>query len=275
MTKKRLVEFGVLLLTIGGGGLIAITQVKDQLHEVFPRLTGGFYTFCLVVGFVMVVIGILVIILPINTSLKAAQKLKEIFGLDQKPYESKIAKWRDLKPIHEYGKRRLGTDVSNLKKAETWFRTNNQIFWLVIDNSIKGSHEEQMIGYYAVFPLNQQATELLEAEKVDGTSFETEHIIPYRRGRIRKTPHSLYVGGIVAESKMRVRQFILGSLIAHLNHEKENGVKVLFTRPVTADGLRLVKKYGFRPVNKFVTGYQMNHIYKYDFTDPEEDGPQL
>lgn len=121
-----------------------------------------------------------------------------------------------------------------------------------------------MVGYYCIIPLNEKGTDLVEAEKLDGTSIAPEHMIPHRKGRIRKTPSSIYIGGVVAKNRIRIRQFVLGSLIAHLNQEFDNGVSIVFSRPVTDDGMRLIKKYDFKPVNKFVSQYEMNHIYKYD-----------
>jgi hypothetical protein len=264
MTKKRAVEVGILLLTIGGGGLIAITSVRQDLESVLPFLPDLFYRSCLILGFVLCIMGLLLIVLPVETIQEIFQRIKDFLKIGERPYESKPAKRQDLKLIHAYASQELGT-VSDLQKMEQWFKINHQIFWIVIDSAVSGTREQQMVGYYAVMPLNQVATELLEAEQLDGTSFTAEHIIQYRRGRIRKVPTSIYIGGIAAKNKMRIRQFIMGSLIAHLNQEIANGVKVVYSRPVTKDGLRLIKKYNFKPVNRFVDNYEMKHIYKRDF----------
>jgi hypothetical protein len=264
MTKKKAVEVGILLLTIGGG-LIAIISVRKDLEPVLPFLPNLFYKTCLLLGFALCVVGVLLIVLPVETIQKIVQRIKDFFGMGDRPYETKPAKWKDLKLIHEYAKQELGA-VSDLQKMEQWFNINRQIFWIVIDSAVNGTHGQQMVGYYAIIPLNKVATDLLETEKIEGTSFAAEHIIPYRRGRIRKTPASIYVGGVAAKNRMRIRQFVLGSLVAHLNQEIENGVKAVFSRPVTNDGLRLIKKYNFKPVNQFVETYEMKHIYKRDFS---------
>lgn len=161
----------------------------------------------------------------------------------------------------------IGGSMSDHQRALRWFDINRQIFWKIIDGT-RQRREERVIGYYAVIPLNKEATDLLEAERIDGTAFEPGHIIPFRPKRIRKTPASIYIGGVAANNRKRIRSFVLGSLISHLEHEKEAGVKVVFTRPVTADGLRLVKKYKFQAVNRYLrekNQYKMDHIYRYEF----------
>ncbi|HWS55665.1 MAG TPA: hypothetical protein VN228_16115 [Pyrinomonadaceae bacterium] len=266
MNKRKAVEIGVLLLTVGGGGLIAIMSVRGDLEKAFPFLPPYFYRLCLLVGFPVAVLGILLIVLPLGTIQNVVRWWRRHWD---KPYDCKTAKWEDLKAIHSFATEELG-QVSDLQKMERWFQTNRQIFWIITDKSAQGPREKQLVGYYAVLPLNKEASDLLGTEQIEGISLAPEHLIPYRRGRIRKTPASIYVGGIVSKKGPRVRHFVLGSLIGHLNQEKLNGVKTVFSRPVTDDGLRLVKKYGFRPVSRFVNGYQMNHIYKFEFRDDDQ-----
>lgn len=268
MTKRKAVEIGLLLMAVAAA-LTLVSLDKTDIRDWF-KIPGWLFSVCSVIGFVLGIVGILLVVFPVERTQDAAYQIKDRLGIGERPYETKAAKRRDLRAIHEFGERMFGTPVSDLNRAERWFDVNRHIFWLIVDTAIRGTREQQIVGYYAVFPLDKAATDLLEFEQIDGRSFEPDHIIPFKPNRIRRKPSCIYVGGVAGRNRKRIRHFVMGSLITHLKHEKAAGVRVVYTRPVTKDGLRLVKKYKFRPVNnveaqKDVKKWEMNHIYKYEF----------
>ena len=93
----------------------------------------------------------------------------------------------------------------------------------MIDRQAGGPRQKRLVGYYAIFPLNKAATDLVEAEQLDGTSFTNDHIIPFRKNRIQKRPASLYIGGVAAKKAKHLRRFVMASLIARLNAQREQG----------------------------------------------------
>jgi hypothetical protein len=62
------------------------------------------------------------------------------------------------------------------------------------------------------------------------------------------TPYAVYIGGIAARGKT-AQAFAYGVVAERLTKYLQKGVP-LYTRPVSADGRRLVKKWGFTPVGK-------------------------
>ena len=260
-----------------GGAFLAIFARQQDVANLFPGVPQRAFSVIFIIGLVLVILGlagmlfvvlsfgVAVLLAPFTTVSRWFNNWLEASGL-----ECRIAKKRDIEWIHQFGQQELGVS-SNLNRLLEWQSINREIFWVIINNDIRGDRNKKLMGYFAVIPLNQAATTLVEAEKIDGTSFTKDHIIPRKRGRISKTPASIYIGGVAAKKGLRLRHFTLISLKAHINSENsKQGVKAFYTRPVTDDGMRLIKRYKFSPVSQYVNGYVMNHIYKYSF-DGEDD----
>lgn len=255
MIRRKVYQLAPGLIAVGGL-LLAFVSLKAQL-PMFPNWS---FSLAVAVGLLAGGLGLLLLVLPIKTSLKI---IRRVVDLQERCYEPRIAKSRDIKWIYEFGKSEIGPGA-DLQKLQDWHNLNRQIFWVIIDREAAGPREKQLVAYYAIFPLNKAATDLVEAEQLDGTSFTNDHIIPFRKNRIQKKPTSLYIGGVAAKKAKHLRRFVMASLIAHLNAQREHGVTTVYTRPVTDDGIRWVERWRFEPVAKYVKGYKKQHIYKYE-----------
>jgi hypothetical protein len=255
MTKKQLNHIGLVLLAIGGG-LIAIRAVKDPLTSQFPLLPDWFFTFSLVTGFVLTILGILLFILPIHTALDAWRWL---FG--KSVLVAHAARRDDLEHIHAYGVEEFG-EVSPLDTMREWHKLNRNMFHLV-KRVRKGKLVTRLtiVGYYSVIPLKHGAIPFLEEDNFDGTKITPNLIVKEKKGKRLDTTACIYIGSIAARGTPYARGRVMGELHGRIRVEQERGITAIYSRPVTERGYKLLSDYGFQPV-KPPYKEPLKHIYK-------------
>ena len=270
--RNWLLTAGLAFLTVGS----ALFVFQEQVKKRFPTAAESYVEWLPTIGLALCAVGLLLcagILLCLLLSAfvvpakMAGASVARHFGSHD--YDCRVAKKRDIDWLHQFGEQQLRV-TADINMLRDWHSVNYEIFWVIINKRARGDRFKKLAGYFAIIPLNKLGTDLVEAEKLDGGSFTRDHIIAHKRGRIRKTPTSIYIGGVAARRGLRLRQFTLDSLKAHIGKENSNGVKTFFTRPVTKDGLRLVKRHQFVPVNKFVKGFVKEHIYKFSYDDDED-----
>jgi|GEM_PF-2086070 len=273
---RRFLPIASPLIAVGGA-FIAIFARKQDFDKIFPGVPPSVFSVIFIIGlvllglgltgmlFVVLTLGFAVLLLPFKNLWKWIKDQLEATGL-----ECRIAKRRDIEWMHQFGQQELGV-VADLKKLQDWQSINREMFWIIINNDVQGERVKKLMGYFVVIPLNEAATTLVEAEKIDGTSFSKEHIIARKKGQISRKPTSIYIGGVAAKKGLRLRYFTMDSLKAHITSaNSKHGIKTFYARAVTPDGLRLIEKYEFSPVSKYVTGYVKDHIYRKEF-DGDDD----
>jgi hypothetical protein len=173
-------------------------------------------------------------------------------------YVDHIADRGELDALHEYCTTKLTGSWASLDTWRERYDKNPRIFHMVKAIRKKGFEStEKLVGTFALTPITEETRRLLEKEEVVGVGFTADHIAaPGER------PAALYLTGIVASEGAKGYTELL--LSWKLQQEAEAGNRLVYTRPFTKDGMRLVKKYEFSPVNAGV-GYNKDgegHIFK-------------
>lgn len=102
---------------------------------------------------------------------------------------------------------------------------------------------ERFSGYFCVIPLSITAATSVKVKTLRGGNLTIDHV----PDTIDETA-ALYIGAIAAKDGSS-RAVVLESLRQHIHYlSHKGGVREVLTRPLTEDGLRLVKKYGFQPL---------------------------
>jgi pimeloyl-ACP methyl ester carboxylesterase len=105
-----------------------------------------------------------------------------------------------------------------------------------------GERHERLSGYFCVIPLSSTAMSSVKDGTLRGGQLTMNHV-PVSSGETA----TLYIGAVAARD-LASRAVVLEALRLHVNYySKELGFHEVITRPVTNDGLRIVKKYGFQP----------------------------
>jgi len=152
-------------------------------------------------------------------------------------YISKPASPNELKEIHEMGEDLFEGGVSSIKKMKEWHNVNPQIFHVI--RNMKKGRKSKIEGYFCVIPLKKEASDLLRKGEITGKDFTTNHI-----ASPIKAPNAVYVGAVAAVG-FKSRGASLHKLLQYIQNLRNKGTSDVFTRPVTRDGMRLCKKFGF------------------------------
>jgi hypothetical protein len=264
MKPKTNAGLGVLAVA---GVLLAIRPLKNDINDSLGNLPDALYTACLIGGVILAAVGLSILLFPSGFFSSLAARLFKDF--DEPDFDCRPAKRSELEFIHDFSSQQISGNVSPLPQMVHFHKKNRSVFWVLINKkSAKDKSVRKKVGYYSVLPLSESARKLLEREELNGLKLTTEHIL--KQG---ETPAAIYIGGIAARRlPFRSRAVLLSYLKAHINRERERGVSVAYSRPVTKDGLRILRKYGFSPVAD-LSGDELDRIYKIVIPAQDSAGP--
>lgn len=167
----------------------------------------------------------------------------------------------DLKELHIFCEKVVGPHFASLEKWKNRFEKNSHTFFKIIKvKRTEFKKEEELTGMFSVIPVNENAHSLLEQDCLNATTFTKEHIVSPN-----ENPAALYISGVVGVTR-RAKGYVISHLLNMLRQiYKEKGTTLIYTRPMTSDGLRLAKHYGFNPVKPELA--QAEHIYRRNMLD--------
>lgn len=244
---------GYSLIAISGL-LLAIYPVKLDIQKKVIDLPDAFFTILLVVGLCLAVAGLVVVV-----SSNAGIVFQPIMPAFRKRYVFRHASRSELKTIHELCSEVFSGEVSPLRRMKKWYDKNPKLFWVVEQiKEYRGQRTAKFVAYFAIIPLRSSAEPLVRSEELDGTALTSEHI-----AGVSQSATAVYLGGIAAVNRMA------GGVALHymqvmIDREKENGVKVVYTRPVTKIGLELVRKYNFSPIHG--SDHELGRVWEYQLS---------
>lgn len=175
-------------------------------------------------------------------------------GSLEKMFEAKKVTRGELKEAREFSEIFL-PEVPSEQQLAAIYEASRGCVWFV--NSCKigmGLKKSERVGFFSIIRLTADAVGLYEANNLSSFRMNRTHIAgPKARA------HGLYIGGLGAKG-IRAKGWIVQHLRSRIDVFFEGGGNVVFTRPVTEDGLRLAKKLGFEPV--MVDRQGLGNIYK-------------
>ncbi len=212
--------------------LLAIPLVRQDIDKLL-RVPEPFYLASSVAGSALAVIGLTSIaILVFGAALRRPST-----WCDCRPVSR-----RDVQSVFELMHRFFGDETPSITRMLEWQRRNKTVLTAVYSKRLRGGRTVQkLVGVYKVLPLTSQAVALLESEKKSGTTL-SKHDIAAAGDEIA----GLYIGDVVASTRHGKAE-IIRQLKQRVEAQLKLGVTV-YTRPLTSDGARLVRKYSFSPV---------------------------
>lgn len=233
MTFNKIISW---LGTIGGI-LFAVWAAKDPLKPYFE--IHGWRNLAFLFGVLLCWGGAIAAIIT-YTALKYLNKNKK-----DELYLSTRANKNDLTHIIDIAKETLGNEVSSvtdLQKIASLDRNAIKVVKLK-KSYTDGTETTTYKGYYIIYKLSPEGERAILKGGFHGASPEKEHI-----ETSRKKCMSAYIAAIVGVD-FRSRGHVLSLLIEKLKDGQFNKVKKFYARPTTHDGLELVLKKCFFPVD--------------------------
>ena len=233
-----------------GGATLAMSRTGDLVRLIFPDCPQWPFLSLLGIGLVYGAGGLLLWLIIF---------LRTIYERLDPRYDCYRAKERDLKRIYDFCRPLLGDDLSDVDQMKRMFNRNQHIFWMVKRVERRGRYKDTpVVGCFSIIPLTHMGVQRVQAEEITGSQFAPEHIAKPRSAR-----RAIYIGGIAAVGR-RVQGVTLHFAQGHVARERASGVETVYTRPVTDDGLRLLRKYEFTAVSGR-DEYEKGRIYMHKF----------
>lgn len=173
-------------------------------------------------------------------------------------------KRNELQELVPFFDRVVGGDRPSLNDLKQIFNANNDVF-KVLEKVVKYSRKRrsELVGFCTIVPMKSEAEPLLATEQLNGLRMSAEHI-----AAPRKQVRVLYIGSIGAQGA-KPRAAVLNYVLGVMDDAAKHGVRRVYTRPVTKDGLRVATKYGFEPVMGDVRPGELRRLYFLDVGGPE------
>jgi hypothetical protein len=166
----------------------------------------------------------------------------------------------DLEKLHTFCEEIVGPHFASLEQWRDRYEKNPDTFFKILKiKRTKFEIKEELTGMFTIIPVNEIARTLLEQDQLNATTFTTEHIVSSG-----EEIAAVYISGVVG-STQRAKGYVISHLLNRLRQIHKKGINLIYTRPMTIDGLRLAKYYGFNPVKADLS--QAEHIHKRNMLD--------
>lgn len=250
-TKLVLSRTGTLLTV--SGLLLAVGVLKGSIVD--PGFHPYVYSSCIYSGLAL---AALVPLAWITNGITA-------FVLRDTSYPVRCLRRTELEELLPLYDELIGGDHPSINEVKEIINANKEII-RVIERRTKTAlrTSSTIVGFCSVLPITKAAADLLEQERLTGMQMNREHVCTPKQ-----IPYALYIGSIGAKG-IAAKARMLGYLLGVIDDQARHNVRVVYTRPVSRDGLRLAKQHDFQPVAQGVSPTELRRIYK--LTIPADDG---
>jgi hypothetical protein len=246
MIDKQRIAIGAGLIGVGGSLLsLGASEVEEKFRSL--GLPTGLSSAGIYFGAFLLAMGVAFIVVSV-----------ELPGRSIVRYEFRRIRRNELRPLLRFARRLLG-QAPSLNQVKDLYNTNPNAIWVaerVKEHSASGITSTKVVGFFTIVPLTDKAMRLVEEERLDGLHFTSEHI-----AGPKQKPAALYLGSVAAKG-FQARAEILAYVRGRIEDEVERGSGIVYTRPISRDGLRLATKYSFLPVAENSASNELGRIYK-------------
>ena len=242
MNRKSLLDAALGLCTVGGA-MFAVGVSKDPVSKVIVLPTAAFGILMIVGGALATTGAIAFVSSFLIDRIEHAVSQVAYGDLDSK-YLCTQARPGDLAGLHALYSRYFGEDVPDVDLMRAWMAKCGSAFTIVqrvVGDSGLPTRQE-LVGSFKLLPLTAKGVRAIDLGQATGSTFRSEHI-----SGSRSRPAGYYVGDVVATTR-----FARGVVMAQLNAAVSPAVRgavIVYARPLTKDGLRVMTKHGFVQVS--------------------------
>lgn len=118
-----------------------------------------------------------------------------------------------------------------------WSQVDPETISVIKKVETDGTKHSELVAYFCVLRLNDQAAARMKRGELTGLQIRASDL-----ARPGEPSSCVYVGGVIG-ADMVARAIALDHLITHITSMSLDPKTEVFTRPVTKDGLRLVRKF--------------------------------
>ena len=226
--------------------LLALPLVRPEIDRIV-HLPDLIYVGFAVIGSVLAAValgGIIVLLMAIS------------LGRPSSWYEFRSVSKRDVQLVFEFMQRFFGEETPSCGRMLEWQRRNKAVLTAVYVKTLRrGRTKNELVGVFKILPLTLTAVELLESEQRTGATLSADHIATKE-----EEIAGLYIGDVGASTRKGKSE-----VLRRLKYVVEQRLRPdlpIYTRPLTGDGARLVRKYNFVPMMREVKSGSLGRIHR-------------
>lgn len=236
--RKPLFDLGVALCTVGGA-VFAIGAAKEPISKLLP-LPGTGFVVLMVSGGVLGTVGALAFTLSFVAAPLQAAISVFVYGDADSRYVCSYARPQDLPRLHALYEEYFGNEAPKRELMREWLGKCPSALTIVqrLAGNSHLSERRELVGSFKVLPLTRKGQAAVETGKATGSTLGSELI-----AGPRSRPAGYYIGDVVATTQV-ARGVVMAHIESAIPTQIENEV-TLYARPLTADGLRVMRAHGF------------------------------
>jgi len=197
----------------------------------------------------------------------AALTLRRITKRDAVWCEFRAVSRANVREVHELMMHTFGEESPTTTRILEWQRRNSTVMTAVyIKRLASGNVTRSLVGVFKIVPLKAEGVALVEQERLPGGAIPAALVTGQG-----DAPAGFYIGDVLAVT-VRAKGELLRQMLTALRKAATGGTPI-YTRPLTADGARLVHKYGFVPVADSVPAGSLGRIHRFATARARRDGP--
>lgn len=211
---------------------LTVWDIEDKISASYPAL-GPALGYLPIVAFGLLVMFIVIIMIELLGM--ATQAFYRLLPSRLAHMACKVARADDIPQIVAIAQKTMGDRITE-ENTRQLYNHNTKSIRKVVD-----TRNGSIVGYFCILPLTVNGQKNVMERDLIGDSLQVENFTKtFRPGS------PVYIGSIAGiNQKGKAATLELAqNLISTLDVPKA------FTRPVTKDGVRIVKKFGFRPVSE-------------------------
>ncbi len=239
MRQLHAIIRGAAPLIALGVAFLSLWNLWRPITTALPWLTGWDFL-PLLAGIITISVGIGLFIVSVTKHSVVMAKV----SLGSLPYHGRVdcvrATVADLIELRNLYASCFGADIPSVALMKKWIDRNPEVLWKLIERHSNGNN--RIIGSFKLMPLNRSGVERLEHGLATGTTLGPRELVK-RGGRAT----AIYVGDVIGVGTVG-RYEVMWHIRERLKPVQAQGIPV-YARALTVDGLRILKKYGFRPLD--------------------------
>ena len=236
--QKLTTDLSGRLCTVGAA-VFAIGAAKEPISR-FVTLPSVAFTACMIAGGMLVIVGAIAFVAPLVIEPFRMAVSVIVYRDTDARYICSFARTQDLPQLHALYESYFGADTPAAALMRKWLKKAPAALTIVervIGNSRK-SETRELVGSFKVLPLTRTGQQAIEMGKATGSTLEGGYI-----AGPRSRPAAYYVGDVVATTRV-ARGIVMAQLEFALPTKVDEPV-IVYARPLTPDGLRVMTKHGF------------------------------
>ena len=184
----------------------------------------------------------------------------KLFSKQDEVYKNSLMATNEFEAFDELLEYYFGSSRIDLNQIKQFHIKNSNTTWLLKKKKkLKFRTVVDYMGFIIIYPVNKETKIMLERDEIYGAEFTADNLC-----KEEEEPEGHYIA-CIAGKDLYSKAYSIGVLKSIVRERL--GRKPIYTYPVSDQGLRLAKKYGFEKANQLHPEQDKKRIYKFVYQE--------